>query len=162
MQVLEFADFDNDLPVRALIREYIDLLPFDITYQRFDRELDDLASLYSAAARGALFIATENGTLAGCVAIKQFDGKSCEMKRLYVRSSFRGRKLGRLLTEAAIQKAQQLHYRFIKLDTEVRAHAVAISLYRKLGFRETKAYHTIPLDLLFMELDLQTYSNQRS
>lgn len=160
IRITEFCDFINDEPVKAIVREYINSLPFDISYQDFEKELADLSVLYSEPNGGALFVAYENDALAGCVALKKLDASSCEMKRLYVRPSFRGKKAGRLLAEALIRKAIALGYQQMKLDTDTVAHANAIALYRQLGFRETKPYHQVPHPFLFMALDLEQLKKQ--
>ena len=161
MQIHEFTDFSNDAEVRIIIREYIDALPFDISYQNFENELGDLASLYSEKVRGSLFIAEENGKLAGCVALKKLNDANCEMKRLYVRQQWKGKKIGSSLAEKIIERAIKLGYSKMNLDTDVNAHKTAIALYKNLGFQEVPAYHEIPHQLLFMELDLTHYKNQR-
>lgn len=160
MKIREFSDFGNAQQVVALIREYIGTLPFDISNQRYEEELAHPSACYSNEAGGALFIAEENGQLAGCVAFKKLDAESCEMKRLFARPAFRGKNAGRALVLAAVEKAIKSGYRFMKLDTDRAAHQNAIAIYHSLGFREIPPYHEVPQPFLFLELDLNQYQNR--
>lgn len=162
MVIHEFTDFSDTTALREVIAEYMQTLPFDISYQSPQTELEDLSALYSPAVGGAIFIATENGGMAGCVAVKGIehlhvrkDIRVCEMKRLYVRPEFRGRKLGRQLADAIVRKAMELGYDYMYLDTHRQAQAVAIAMYRQMGFQECPDYHTNPGRLLCFELELR-------
>src|SRR5581483_12135106 len=87
--------------VRELFLEYANSLGFSLCFQSFDQELASLPGDYAPPA-GQLILATSNGHPAGCVALHKLDPDICEMKRLYVRPQFRGRGLGRDLTEKVI------------------------------------------------------------
>ena len=65
------------------------------------------------------------------------------MKRLYVRSAWRGRGLGRALAEAAIAAARAGGYQRIVLDSLPKMRE-ARALYRSLDFRETARYLAQP------------------
>ena len=77
------------------------------------------------------------------------------MKRLYVRTEFRGEGAGRKLAEALIAEARSIGYGKMRLDT-LPIMREAQQLYRVLGFREIPAYqkHSTP-GALFFELDLR-------
>jgi len=92
--------------------------------------------------------------LAGCVGVRPLDATICELKRLYVRSGYRGTGLGRLLTETAMQSAREIGYARIRLDT-LPQMAAAQRLYADLGFRDIPAYYGEPMDgQRFMEAAL--------
>ena len=139
--------------VRALFREYHALLGVDLGFQRFEAELVGLPGVY-AAPGGCLLLGTNGDTALGCVALRPMGSRVCEMKRLYVRPEARGGGLGRQLAREIIQRARQLGYTHMRLDTLDRL-TEAMGLYRNLGFRETAPYYDNPLPgVIYWELDL--------
>ncbi len=135
--------------VRALFGEYAASLPFALDFQDFDRELAELPGTY-APPRGALLLARG----AGCVGLRPIDETTCEMKRLYVRSSARGTGLGRRLAEAVVSEARRLGYARMRLDT-VPGMDSAQALYAQLGFQEIPPYRPNPIPgARFLELQL--------
>jgi putative acetyltransferase len=159
--IRELTDFTSVSDIRDVIAEYMQTLPFDISYQSPGAELEDLASLYGNEAGGAMFVAMDGNKIAGCVAVKAIDHmhprdgiRCCEMKRLYVREDYRGRNLGRQLAEAIIAKAKELGYHEMYLDTHREAQQLAIQMYKRMGFVECEDYHTNPGRLLCLRLKL--------
>ncbi|MGH8676146.1 MAG: GNAT family N-acetyltransferase, partial [Burkholderiales bacterium] len=96
-----------------------------------------------ALPAGRLFLARRDRLAAGCVAMRPLDGRSGEMKRLYVREAFRGGGLGRTLSNLVIAAAREQGYERLVLDTLPQMRE-AIVLYRSLGFRETGPYSASP------------------
>ena len=148
------AESPGDLAlVRDLFLEYAASLGFDLAFQGFDREVAELPGAYGPP-RGAILLARDEESAAGCVALRPLAPDTCEMKRLYVRPAFRGTGLGRRLTNAILAEGRSRGYRRMRLDT-VPAMAGAIALYRSLGFREIDPYRENPIaGALFLERDL--------
>lgn len=140
--------------VRELFLEYAQSLGFSLCFQSFDQELAGLPGDY-APPYGRLLLAEEEGAIAGCVALHKLNADTCEMKRLYLRPQFRGKGLGRILADRIINEARTIGYLQLRLDTVEPVMKDAVSMYRKLGFKEIAPYRANPiLGALYMELDL--------
>ncbi len=133
--------------VRAIFREYAASLKVDLCFQGFDDELERLPGDY-AEPRGALLLARVDGQIAGCCALRPLDSadypNACEMKRLYVRTAFRGLGLGRQLADAIMDAARIAGYDYVLLDTLDEMEA-ARTLYEDLGFVEIPPYYHNPI-----------------
>jgi ribosomal protein S18 acetylase RimI-like enzyme len=148
------AATDNEYAAAAgLVREYAGSLTFALDFQDFEDEISSLPTHYAPPA-GCVLLAYLGDLPVGCVAVRPLAGRVCEMKRLYVRPSARGRGAGRALAEAALAKARHIGYERMRLDT-VRSMVEANALYRALGFEEIGPYRGNPLpDACFLEIDL--------
>jgi GNAT superfamily N-acetyltransferase len=146
---------DEIAAAQELFREYAAWLGFSLCFQGFDKELATLPGKY-ASPTGRLLIAHCDGMLAGCGALRALEPGLCEMKRLYVRPQFRGRRLGLMLVEHLIADAGIIGYDLMRLDTLPNRMADANRLYRSLGFYEIPAYSSNPQpDVCYLELRLR-------
>lgn len=140
--------------IRSLFIEYQQWLNFSLCFQGFDKELAELPGSY-AEPKGRLYFAECNGKIAGCIALRPMNEEGvCEMKRLFVREEFRGKKIGRILAEKILADAKAIGYHTMRLDTLQRMEA-ARALYKKLGFNIIPAYYNNPMnEVVYMELKL--------
>lgn len=133
--------------VRQIFQEYADSTGIDLEFQNFAAELAHLPGEY-APPRGHLLLATVDGALAGCCALRPLDTSdypnAAELKRLYVRRAFRGFGLGRELTAAMLDIARQTGYDCVLLDTLDDMEA-ARALYTELGFEDIPPYYFNPI-----------------
>ncbi|MBU0765314.1 MAG: GNAT family N-acetyltransferase [Bacteroidetes bacterium] len=138
---------------RQLFIEYQQWLGFDLCFQNFDEELNELQTMYCLPEGGILLLVTDTG-IAGCIALRKLSDGPGEIKRLFVRQEYRSSGYGRLLTEQIIELARKLGYRTLRLDT-LDSMETAIKLYKDLGFKEIPQYRENPLDgARFFELVL--------
>ena len=148
----------QDLAATAeIFREYAIGLGVDLCFQGFDAELADLPGEYRSP-RGALLLAKVDSVIAGCCGLRPLDSSdyvnAAEMKRLYVRSDYRGFGLGRQLADAILDTARIAGYDSVLLDT-LDEMEVARAMYEDLGFKEIPPYYHNPLSgAHYLKVDL--------
>ena len=153
-KIIQAATKESIENAKTLIREYAESLEFDLGFQGFDQEMDDFPGEY-AAPTGRLYIAMDHNQPVGCVALRDLGEGICEMKRLYVIPSYRGRHIGGALAKTVIKVAGELGYEWVRLDT-IPSMKQANVLYKALGFREITPYRFNPIEgATFFELNLK-------
>jgi len=152
------ASTAGDLEItRALLREYAAYLNQSLGEEHicladYERELAALPGPY-AEPRGAILLAFIAEEPAGCIALKPLkpdraiveNEAACEMKRLWVRTGFRGQSVGLALTQSLIAQAREKGYAAMYLDTVPGAMKSANNIYQKLGFEPVERYNTNPI-----------------
>jgi putative acetyltransferase len=116
------------LLVKSVLGEY----GFAANVGGVEEDLRDVAITYERP-RAGFWVAEIEGTIVGTVAIRPKDEQRCELKRLYVRSSARGRGVGRALYAHAEAFARAAGYQRIWLDSS-RRFVEARRLYERNGF----------------------------
>lgn len=97
---------------------------------------------------GTILMTNCDKEIAGTVALKYVEPGVFEFTKMAVDEKFRGRHIGLLLSEAAIIKARELGaYKIILYSNTVLIPA--ITMYRKLGFKE------VPLDTVYQRSDIK-------
>ena len=154
MDLIQASSTEEVQQAKLLFEEYASWVEISLCFQNFDQEVANLPGDY-APPSGRLFLAIEDEKVMGCVALRKIGEGIGEMKRLYVRPEFRGRGLGRTLTEKLIAEAKQIGYTSLRLDTLPGKMDQAIAMYRALGFKEIAPYYRNPVEgATFMELVL--------
>lgn len=152
--------YEQEEIVRKLFLEYTKMLiDNDKTFgeylnlQSYDRELNNLKEKYGLPF-GRLYLAYIDNEVAGCIALKRINKNNCEMKRLYVKEKYRGKKIASKLVDKIIEDAKFIGYKYMLLDTLPFLKS-AINLYKQKGFYEISAYNDSPMNTsIFMKLDL--------
>lgn len=143
--MIRHAVFPTDLQdVISIFREYVSSPTVSLDFQQYEAEFADLPGKY-AAPEGRLLLAHEAGAVLGCAALRRVDESTCEMKRVYVRPSARGRNLGRLLVEAILREAKLAGYARICLDV-LPEFTAAQQIYETMGFvpAEPVSFNPVP------------------
>jgi ribosomal protein S18 acetylase RimI-like enzyme len=153
IDIVPATSADQIVTARRLFKEYEASLGIELSFQGFAQEVAGLPGAYAPPA-GRLFLAADGAEPAGCVALRPLGGGICEMKRLYLRPTARGARLGRRLAETMIREARAIGYARMRLDT-LPSMKEAFALYQSLGFREIAPYCENPIaGTRFMELSL--------
>ncbi len=136
---------------KLLFREYAGTLGCSPCLQNIEQEIGHLPGEYGPP-EGRLLLAMHDGKAAGCVAYRTIGEGVCEMRRLYLRPPFRGKKIGKGLAQAVLAEARKAGCGCMRLYT-LPTMKEAIALYHALGFIDIPPYgdHIIP-DALYMEL----------
>lgn len=146
--------------IKELFLEYTEMLVRNdmnfakyLDLQNYELELEHLEEKYGLPY-GRLYLLTVENEIAGCIALRKIDDENCEMKRLYIRSAFRGYKFANQLVKLLIDDAKRIGYKRMFLDTLPFLER-AIQLYHKFGFYEIEPYNNSPMDTsIYMKLDL--------
>ena len=142
MQIVHVVTADQLAAVRALFEEYWTSFGFTPCFQNFSGELAELPGSYVPPG-GRLALALVEGQSAGCAALRRLDEERCEFKRLYVRSQYRGMRLGRELLAWIVAEAKAAGYRQLVCDT-MPEMADALAMYQRAGFQRTDPYSGLP------------------
>lgn len=103
----------------------------------FDPTTDQLYELFRQEGSAYFVAVSDSGTLLGGCGIFPTEGLPpgcCELVKMYLSASARGRGLGRQLIDFTLEKARRKGYNQVYLETmpELRQ---AVAVYEKFGFR---------------------------
>ncbi len=163
IEIRQISTPEDCAAVKALVLEFVAWAETQdpdaksaATFQDLEKELDGLPG-ECRPPTGAFLLATDAGAPAGCVAFRELDAETVELKRMYVRPAMRGKGAGVKLVQDLIAEARAQGRRRIVLDsyhTMTSAHRI----YRAVGFRDVAPPDDFPAHYLgrvvFMEMDL--------
>ena len=127
-----------------LFQEYARQLGFDLSFQDFGNELREMKQQYSRPNGMVAIAYNDENQPIGCFGIRHFEHSICELKRMYIKKTFRGLGFGKQLISRAVQFGTELGYKKMRLDT-IPSMEAAIHLYENLGFYEIDAYRFNPI-----------------
>ncbi|MBU8850064.1 MAG: GNAT family N-acetyltransferase [Desulfobacterales bacterium] len=138
---------------KKLYNEYIDI------DKMLNHSMSEIDKGVFSPPHGRLMLAKEADQAAGIACMKKIREGTCEIKRIYVRPGYRGKKIGQKLLDQLIQSAREVEYSKILLDS-ARFMKEAHSLYRSAGFKEIEIYSETEMTgdfqehMVYMELKL--------
>lgn len=102
-----------------------------------DRDLRDLEGFYFA--RGGWFgvWVDEAGDVYGSAGLGRVDERTCELRKMYLHPTKRGKGQGGAMLERALEEAKRLGYHRVILET-ASVLKEAVLLYERNGFRKTE------------------------
>ncbi len=105
-----------------------------------DADIKDIEQSYFE--RGGTFCVLEekDGSVIGAYGLYPVDRQTCELRKMYLYNSYRGKGLGKLLLEDALSRARQMGFKKMTLET-ASVLKEAISLYKSYGFVEYQPEH---------------------
>jgi GNAT superfamily N-acetyltransferase len=150
--VLAHSFYEYEI-AKALFLEYAGTLEFDLCFQNFENEMENISVQYNYPSGGILLLKHDRD-YAGCVGIRKFEDTIAELKRMYIQPEYRGNGYGKILLNEAIKLSAKLGYTLLRLDT-IKTMKAAIMIYEEAGFREIQAYRHNPIkDVKYYELNL--------
>lgn len=106
-----------------------------------DRVALDAPQEYILDKGGVILMARYAGQIVGTCALLKSDNHTMELAKMAVDDQFKGRSIGYMLGEAALQRARDLGASRVFLDSNTKL-TPALNLYRKLGFKRMAAEPT--------------------
>ena len=112
-----------------------------------------------APPKGVFYLLQADGQLAGMGGLRFLDTGVAEIKRIYVRPQFRGRKLGQFMLARVMSDAMAFGYKTLCLDSGPFMKS-AQRMYESAGFKDCAAYQgtEVPVEFRdrwrFMKRDL--------
>ena len=137
-------DPSHDAAMAAIVRRALKAHGLDIPGTvYFDPSLAHLSAYYDRPGR-AYFVLVENGVVLGGVGVAEFDGLEdcCELQKLYLDEEVRGRGIGYDLIRYIEDRAREMGYRRIYLETHSNL-AAAIHEYQRSGYARIPQPETV-------------------
>jgi len=93
--------------VYSILKEY-DLKPDPACT---DADLKDIEQLYFEQGGTFYVLEEKSGSIVGAYGLYPIDSQTCELRKMYLRRSYRGKGLGKFLMESALSEARQLGFK---------------------------------------------------
>jgi putative acetyltransferase len=122
--------------VYSVLKEYGLKSDPDVT----DADLADIEQSYFA--KGGVFFVLEDkdGSIVGAYGLYPLEDQLCELRKMYLHKSYRGKGLGKLLLDSALAQVRDLGFTRVTLET-ASVLKEAIALYKSYGFVEYTPDH---------------------
>ena len=133
--------------IRIVLNEYLSFIAKELTRPPWNFTLDvEYAVNFTmnnldkfAEPDGRLLLVEVDSEIAGTISLRKIREDAGEIKRMYVKPKFRGKKLGNLMVEKVISISKENGFSKLFLDTSSFMSS-AVYLYKKYGFKEIDSY----------------------
>ena len=105
-----------------------------------DADLKDIEGSYFEQGGVFYVLQEQGGTIVGAYGLYRLDAETCELRKMYLRRSYRGKGWGKFLLEHALAEARRLGFAKMVLET-ASVLKEAINLYKSYGFTEYQPQH---------------------
>jgi putative acetyltransferase len=105
-----------------------------------DADLKNIEESYSGRAGSFYVLEDERGAIIGAYGLYPLSRAACELRKMYLQKSFRGKGLGKMLLEDALARARRMGFEKMTLET-ASVLVEAIGLYKRYGFVEYEPEH---------------------
>jgi len=124
----------DEQEIQALI---VDIMDKEFPQSKAAYPMDDLANIQTVYGKpgDAFFVATNEQQIVGTVAIKREDDRIALLRRIFVTSSYRKKRVGLNLIDRAIKFCKEQGYKEIVFKTSSKMDG-AIRLCERKGFQQ--------------------------
>ena len=146
IQIFQYKESQLE-KIRLILIEYLTFIANEAIKPPWERNVDvehevdfTMNNLDKfAEPDGRLLLVEVDGQIAGTISLRKIREDCGEIKRMYIKPEFRGKKLGNLMIEKVINISEENGFSKLFLDTGLFMSS-AVSLYKKFGFKETDSY----------------------
>jgi ribosomal protein S18 acetylase RimI-like enzyme len=136
-------------PVRRLHDDALNEVGAHLGSGPWDEDLDEIEGTYLESG-GEFLVGTLGGEVVAMGALRRISPDRAEVTRMRVKPGLQGRGYGQTLLDALHDRAAELGYSTLHLDTTVQQRA-ARRLYIKNGYREVGRGSIGPFECIFYE-----------
>jgi len=120
--------------------------------EQLDQDLKRIREEY-INNHGEFFVAMIDNKVVGMGALRKINKTTAELKRMRVEPAFQSKGIGGLILDKLIERAKELDYKKLRLDTTVK-QIVAQRLYESRGFKVHDRGKIYGQEAIYYQLDI--------